>query len=121
VNLRSAGSEHFFSNDQLELTASLEFDYPSPPSERNIVLIPDRSFEEDSIRTLTQLGFQQRAEGRRFFLQGDDVLDFLKFSAEKLPTEWIITGIQEATSQIRFADLSVSISLSASGSTPVDW
>ncbi len=118
VNLRSAGSEHFFSNDQLELTASLEFDYPSPPSERNIVLIPDRSFEEDSIRTLTQLGFQQRAEGRRFFLQGDDVLDFLKFSAEKLPTEWIITGIQEATSQIRFADLSVSISLSASGSTP---
>lgn len=113
VTLRSAGSDHFFSNEQLELNASLEFDYPSPPTERNVVYLPDRAFEEEAMKALSGAGFQQRADGRRFFLQGDDVLDFLRYSSQNLPEEWLVQGVQEATSQIRFSDLSVSVSLTA--------
>lgn len=114
VNLRSAGSEHFFSNDQLELSATLEFDYPTPPSEENIVFLPDRPFEDDAANALLKAGFQQKGEGRRFSLHGDDVLDFLHSSERKLPENWVIIGINEARSQLRFSDLSVSISLTAS-------
>lgn len=124
VSLRSAGSDHFFSNEQLELSASLEFDYPSPPANRNVVYLPDREFEESTIQTLSSAGFQQRTDGRRFFLQGDDVLDFLRYSSQSLPENWLVQGVQEAAAQIRFSDLSVSVSLTApqeGTSSPTNW
>lgn len=114
VTLRSAGSEHFFSNDQLELSATLEFDYPTPPSEQNIVFLPDRPFEEKASEILIGSGFQQKGEGRKFSLHGDDVLDFLHSSEKQIPDDWVINGINEARAQMRFSDLSISISLTAS-------
>ncbi len=117
--------DHFSSNSAFELTASLEFDYPSPPESKNIVYLPDRDKEREYIDYLKSLGFKTETQRRRFVITGDDALDLLHKGSKAFPDVWSVEGLDKLRKSVRFADLSINVSISKQTEGdfegPIDW
>jgi len=109
---REALPEHFDSNQAIQLQASLEFRYPSPPKNKNIVFLPDRAKERECIDFLKSLGFNHQAERKRFVASGDWALDVLHKGEKIFPDDWTIENFELIKSGVRFANLSINLSVS---------
>jgi SNF2 family DNA or RNA helicase len=112
VEKSERGSDHFASQQQqLELRATVQFEYPAPPSDKNVVYLPDRQREEECYTTLRGLGFQSQSDDRSFLIRGDSALDLLHAGPEALPADWSINGLTQIRRAMKFANLSVKVSL----------
>jgi non-specific serine/threonine protein kinase len=94
----------------------LDFEYPAPPQNSNVVFLPDRAFEHECVQLLVSLGFSSSNEKRRYTLGGDDALDFIQEGHERLSTGWKLVGFDAIRKGIRFSDLSISVALSGADS-----
>ena len=124
--LRSSAQEHFATGNYIEILGSLDFEYPSPPQSENVVYLPDREKEREHGDALRALGFTYQPERKRFITEGDTALDVVKVGRACFPAPWKVIGVDQVQKEIRFAELSINLSLVASsdnggrtGST--DW
>ncbi len=113
MHLKQTSFEHFTSSHANEIIASLEFDYPAPPSGKNLVYLPDRAKEQEVFDQLCSFGFEYRSEQKRFSLSENALLDLMQSGPEVLPAEWKVSGFEQIRRKMRFADLSINITLSA--------
>lgn len=119
---RDIAADHFTSSRQVELIASLEFEYPAPPSGSNVVFLRDREAEKESLLLLRQAGFSGAAESRRFSIYGDAALDFVFDGHSKLPATWKFSGLEAIRKGLRFSELNVAVNLaSASKRSAQQW
>jgi superfamily II DNA or RNA helicase len=114
VERRDVASEHFAANRSVELLATLDFEYPRPPASSNVLYLRDRDFENQCATALAELGFAGLAEKRRFLLSGDAALDFISSKHSELRKPWRLQGFDLIKKGIKFADLSVAVSLASS-------
>jgi superfamily II DNA or RNA helicase len=115
--LKQTQIDHFSSGDQLELSATLEFDYPSPPGNKNVVYLPDRPYEVLCCQILEQHGFTWHPDRRRFTVSGDNALDALHDEQTIFPKDWRLVGLDSIRKGLRFSDLSVQLSLASPQAT----
>lgn len=111
-----------------EIRAVLEFDYPVPPAGSNLVYLPDRQKERDCLDLLKSLGFAQAPDRRSFSASGDIALDLVHEGSSLFPADWRITGLEALRKSMRFADLSITISITSPGESAaerskgkIDW
>jgi superfamily II DNA or RNA helicase len=117
---RDLSSDHFTSNRNIELSATLDFDYPQSSPNTNVVFLRDRAFEESCAETLSEAGFSSTSEKRRFTLAGDEALDFIHLGYERLLKPWKLLGLDIIRKGVRFADLNIAVSLVGSSDKPSD-
>jgi superfamily II DNA or RNA helicase len=111
---RDIASDHFSSNRSLELLATVDFEYPRPPAASNVLYLRNKEFEGECAATLTELGFAGLAEKRRFLISGDVALDFVFNRYQELKKPWRLQGFEVIKKGVKFADLSVAVSLAGS-------
>lgn len=111
---RDVASDHFASHRSVEITGTLDFEYPRPPASSNVVYLRNREYENETVSFLMELGFASLAEKRRYVLSGDSALDFISSTHQKLAKPWKLVGFELIKKGIKFAELSVSVSLSSS-------
>lgn len=114
--VKSSVTEHFASSQSIELIATLDFEYPSPPAGKNLVYLRDRATETAIKKQLKDLGFKESGEGRSLVCYGDDALDILSATATCFPSNWKVSGLNTAKRGIKFADVQLSVSLGANQS-----
>jgi superfamily II DNA or RNA helicase len=113
LSMRSISSEHFASGGTIEISAVLDFEYPSPKPEDNVVYLPDREKEHHSQESLRSLGFRYVPERRIWVVTGDDSVDIVDKGRECFPADWKVAGVSALKKAVRFAQLSVELSLSS--------
>lgn len=129
---RDVAADHFTSTRQVELLAILDFEYPRPPSNANVVYLRNYDFERECSATLANLGFAGLAEKRRYIISSDAALDFIHSGFQTLAKPWKIADLDVIRKGVKFAQLSVAVSLSsaskkrqeqqATGTSPaIDW
>jgi SNF2 family DNA or RNA helicase len=105
--------EHFGSSNQIDLYLDLQFQYPTPDPEENIVYLPNRQAEKEAIEKLSELGFIFLHDKLKFLVSNEEALNII-FSKEKLfPKSWILKRLDECVKGIRFSTLTVNISLTS--------
>ena len=110
---RETPVEHFASSQVIEIAGYLDFEYPTPPANENVVYLPDRERERECDELLKSLGFQYLQEKKMYLLSGDAALDLLSGGSKCMPTHWRVTGLGAVKKSIRFAELTLHIGLSA--------
>jgi len=110
---RDVASDHFTSTRQVELLATLDFEYPRPPSNSNVVYLRNHEYENECALLLTELGFAGLSEKRRFLISSDAALDFIHAGHQKLTKPWKMVNLELIRKGIKFADLSISVSLAS--------
>lgn len=108
---RDIASDHFTSNRQVEIVATLDFEYPSPPVSSNVVYLRDRGFEGSALSLLKQSGFSPVADSRRYLLNGDAALDFVFDGHDRFPKSWKFVGLDSIRKGMRFSQLNIAVSL----------
>ncbi|MCB0338738.1 MAG: DEAD/DEAH box helicase, partial [Bdellovibrionales bacterium] len=126
IDLRRVDLDHrdADSNKELEILASLEFEYPEPPKGENIVYLPHRDAEREAVDYLKSHGFYYSVDRRAFICRGDHALDFLSLGKKAFPKEWRIIGFDEIRKGLKFSELTLNVSLAQSQSEdsgPIDW
>lgn len=111
--VKSSVTEHFASSQSIELIATLDFEYPSPPAGKNLVYLRDRAAEMAIKKQLKDLGFKDSGEGRSLVCYGDDALDILSATATCFPPDWKVAGLNTAKRGLKFADVQLSVTLGA--------
>ncbi|MFM1846673.1 MAG: hypothetical protein RL417_147 [Pseudomonadota bacterium] len=117
-------SEHFASRQKFEIRASLDFEYPTPAEEQNIVYLPDRVKEQAHIEHLRSLGFEFQPEHNRFAIGGDRSLDLISKGATLFPDDWRLSGLESISKGVRFSKLALNISINTPEGAkrgPIDW
>lgn len=109
---RDVASDHFTSHRSIEISATLDFEYPLPPNASNVVFLRNKQLEHDATSLLTSLGFSNTIEPRRYTIQGDAALDFAHDTHKQLADTWKTLGLEAIKKGIRFADLKISVALS---------
>lgn len=113
VERRDTSSEQYSGSQPLEVMARLDFDYPLP-ADASEVHLPNRGYETECIEALKKLGFEPGdGSGRRYRVAGDTALDVLHGGATIFPPNWQLEGFENVSRGIRFAQLGLSVSLSA--------
>jgi superfamily II DNA or RNA helicase len=125
VERREGFGEHF-SSQQFELQGSLDFEYPTPPEDQNIVFLPDREKEREYTDHLRSLGFEFHHDRKKYLITGDAALDLLYTSSDVFKGKWQISGIDAVKKGIRFANLSLNVSISSQAASSrkksaIDW
>jgi superfamily II DNA or RNA helicase len=110
---RDVAADHFTSTRQVELLATLDFEYPRPPSNSNVVYLRNHEHENECALLLTNLGFAGLSEKRRFLISSDAALDFIHAGYQNLKKPWKLVNFELVRKGIKFADLSVSVSLAS--------
>lgn len=110
---RESALEHFASQQHIEVFATLDFEYPVPPADENIVYLPDRQAERECIEFLRSLGFQPAAERKRYTISGDQALDLIHGGRKQFPADWEVRDLDTLKKGMRFAALSLNLSLTA--------
>jgi superfamily II DNA or RNA helicase len=135
---RDVASDHFTSHRSIEISAALDFEYPVPASNSNVVFLRNKKLESDALALLTSIGFSSTPEQRRYSIQGDAALDFVHETHTELAADWKLVGLDAIKKGIRFSELKIAVALSgasakkdlddletatASGSTSgsIDW
>jgi len=108
---KEIASDHFTSSRHLELSAVLDFEYPSPTAASNVVFLRNRLLEEEYASTLVALGFVTGQERYRFTAIGDDALDFIHERYASLGKPWKLIGLDGIRKGLRLADLKIAVSL----------
>jgi superfamily II DNA or RNA helicase len=111
VSVKDNRAEHFASSERLSVDAVLEFAYPQPPKNKNIVFLPDRSKEQEYIETLKSLGFVQHTTPGKFTIHEDDALDFISKVDQLMVAPWVVSGIELLKERVRFAELTLAVSV----------
>lgn len=114
IGLRDTKSEHFVSSERLELEAALEFGYPIPPKDENVVYLPDHTIEQDYRDFLSSIGFIQQGESKILTISGDEALDVVYDGPTIFKKPWKVTGLEVLKERVRFVDISVNVSLKSS-------
>jgi len=107
-------SEHFSSSHQVHLQATLEFEYPTPNEDENLVYLPDREKEREHTDLLRSMGFDYVPDRKRYVISGDSALDLLHEQETRFPEPWHIAGLEQVRKAYRFAQLTVNVNLSQS-------
>jgi superfamily II DNA or RNA helicase len=130
---RDLASDHFTSTRQLELLATLDFEYPRPPSNANVVYLRNHEYERECATAISDLGFAGLSEKRRYLISSDAALDFIHSGFQSLKKPWKIVNFDLIRKGIKFANLSISVSLASAakkgrddgvipkGSEAIDW
>jgi superfamily II DNA or RNA helicase len=111
---RDVTSEHFTSHRQVELFGILDFEYPQPPAASNVVYLRNRTFESECSSLLFELGFAGLSDKGRYLISSDAALDFIHEKYECLSKPWRVRGLDSIRKSVKFAELSVAVSLSTS-------
>jgi superfamily II DNA or RNA helicase len=117
---KDVASDHFASFKSIELAATLDFEYPTPTQNANVVFLRDREFETNTLQLMANLGFTATPEKRRYSLIGDAALDFIHETHEQLKGSWKLNGLDAIKKGVRFSDLNITVSLAGSSSAPDD-
>ncbi len=113
LDRRDVASDHFTSSRQVELVATVDFEYPTPPSNSNTVYLRDRAFESAALGSLKDAGFFPSTDPRRYMLNGDPALDFLYDGHEKLASQWKFVGLDSIRKSLRFSQLNIAVNLAS--------
>lgn len=111
---RQMPSDHFTSTKQVELFATLDFEYPTPSSSSNVVFLRDRNFELARANELINLNFAGLSEKGRFIISADAALDFIHGGYKTLTKPWKVVGFDSIKKGIRFAELNIAVALASS-------
>jgi superfamily II DNA or RNA helicase len=111
---RDVASEHFTSHKQVELFGILDFEYPQPPTTSNVVYLRNRPFENECATLLFELGFAGLSDKGRYLISSDAALDFIHEKSDRLKKPWKVRGLDSIKKGVKFAELSVAVSLSSS-------
>ena len=111
---RDVASDHFTSHRSIEVSAALDFEYPVPASNSNVVFLRNKKLENEATALLTSLGFWSTPEPRRYSIQGDAALDFVNDTHNQLTGEWKLVGLDTLKKGIRFSELKIAVALSGS-------
>ena len=111
---RDVASDHFTSHRSIEVSAAVDFEYPVPASNSNVVFLRNKEMEQEALRLLASIGFSGTTEPRRYVIQGDSALDFVHETHAHLSDNWKIIGLEAIKKGIRFSDLKIAVSLSGS-------
>ena len=116
LDLQAKQSEqgHFSSGDEYVLSGSLEFVYPQPPKDKNIVYLPNREAEEEHIDFLKARGFSIDLVKDRCEIKGDSALDIVEEGTAAFPPPWKVIGLDKIKGSTKVAELAISISMTAS-------
>lgn len=112
---RDVTVDHFTSSRQVELAAVLDFEYPLPDPEKNLIFLRNRVKEDEYIQHLVAAGFVPTNDRRRYTMTGDAALDFLADRHEVLTRPWKVVGLDLIRKGLRFSDLNVTVSLAGAG------
>lgn len=105
-----------------EITGRLEFEYPVPPESERVVYLPDIEFEQQQTETLKLKGFEYRPDGNSYVIRGDAALDLIYSGKESFPRFWNLHGLDSIFKSVRFATLSLNMSVTGSGENDqIDW
>lgn len=127
VRVKDTSGEHFASQDSVTLYAELQFQYPEPPKKKNVVYLPDHETEQAYRNQLKGLGFRLQPERQRYFISGDDALDFLYEKSQSLLPPWEVDGVSAARNSFRFAQLQLHVDVTQGDETEgkipgrIDW
>ncbi|MFN4894352.1 MAG: DEAD/DEAH box helicase [Pseudomonadota bacterium] len=110
---RDVAADHFTSTRQIEFLATLDFEYPRPPSNANVVYLRNHEYERECAQTLENLGFAGLSEKRRYIISGDAALDFIHASHKSLGKPWKISDFDLIRKGVKFADLNITVALSS--------
>jgi len=118
--------EHFSARTGFEMRAGLNFKYPTPSDRDNLVYLPDRQKEHEYLDFLRSLGFEYDAQKRQFKISGDAALNLVYEGKSMFPRPWKVDGLDQIRKAVKFADLSVNISLSKTHNknpegSGIDW
>lgn len=111
-------AEHFASFRSIEISATLDFEYPRPPERANILYLRNQNFEQSCVETLTAHGFIASGGKLRYSISGDAALDFIDTNYKALAKPWRLVNIELVRKGVKFADLNVAVTISGSNSGP---
>jgi SNF2 family DNA or RNA helicase len=111
---------------QVSIDATIKFEYPSSPTNQDIVYLPDRKAEEGCLNQLLQMGFNI-VTSNRVNVQSDAALEILHNGVKAFPDNWQIKGLEEIKTRFKFSELKIKLDLtkpdSKNGKAParIDW
>ncbi|RMD85735.1 MAG: DEAD/DEAH box helicase, partial [Candidatus Dadabacteria bacterium] len=95
--------------ERIELSATLSFQYTR---KEGVVCLPNRAKEEEYEQRLKDLGFYYDPSKRVYVISGDDALDLIWDLRSTLGPQWKVQGLNLVRSTIRFAQLTLRLSIS---------
>lgn len=110
---RDVSSGHFTPSRQVEVSASLDFEYPIPSSGSNVVFLRDREAENKCLFLLREAGFSATPDARRYIISGDAALDFVFDGHTKFSSAWKFSGLEAIRKGLRFSELNVAVNLAS--------
>ena len=111
--IKSTQNEHFSSGQNIVVDSVLEFKYPVPQPEENIVYLPDRVKEDSCKELLKTLGFNFISDKKIYRIEGDPALDLISDENQVFPEDWEIQGLSVLKKSIKFSKLKFSLSLNS--------
>ncbi|MCB0336398.1 MAG: hypothetical protein KDD62_08830, partial [Bdellovibrionales bacterium] len=106
--------EQFATGDRFVIRGNLEFQYPQPPEDKNIVYLPNREQEYGYTDFLKSLGFEYESNSKSYELSGDAALDLVYKGKESFPRPWQVSGLEQIKKGLRFAELDINVTLTSS-------
>lgn len=106
-------TDHYSVGSSFIIEGALDFEYPKPPADENIVYLPDRLIERRFSDQLHEIGFSFNPEKHRYLIYNDHALElvFEKTAAFRKP--WRINGLEQIRKSLRRALLTINVSLFA--------
>lgn len=124
---RENPGESYLGNDNLEIVGLLEFEYPTPAEDENIVYLPHRELERQYSEELARLGFEYSNTKKRYVINADAALDLIHDYENIFSAEWEVTGLESIAKSIKFAELQLNVDVAARPTTKakksqsIDW
>ncbi|MEZ4752876.1 MAG: DEAD/DEAH box helicase [Bdellovibrionota bacterium] len=119
LSAKQQDRSHFSTNQEFTIDGSLEFIYPQPPKDENVVFLPNREAEEEYVDFIRARGFSVDISRGKCQLIGDSALEIVEEGSAAFPPPWKIIGLDKIKSATKFAELAIAISMTAS-KEPVD-
>ncbi len=125
LELEDSSVGHFGSGGEVHVFADVEFEYPLAPPEKNLVYLRNIELEENTIKSLEEIGFEYKGEYKKLTVSNDKALDLIYESKNHFNKDWEVDGLSKIKKQIKFNELALDINLASSkekelGSN-IDW
>ncbi|MCB0318655.1 MAG: DEAD/DEAH box helicase [Bdellovibrionales bacterium] len=114
LQVRQSEQSHFSSGDEYKVSGSLDFIYPQPPKDQNVVYLPNREAENEHIDFLRARGFSVDTAKNRFEISGDAALGIVEEGIAAFPPPWKILGLDRVKSSTKTAELVINVSMTVS-------
>lgn len=106
-------TDSYTANEPLEIIGQLEFEYPTPAEDENIVYLPHRELEREYADRLTQLGFIYHSPKKRYVISKDAALDLIHDHESAFSADWEVNGLENIAKSIRFSELQLNVDVSS--------